>query len=398
MGVSSALRKLARFLEACEADERTVSDIEFEADPDSERSSRLTAAIELSLSTRPSDREDEPLVLDAAGVTEDGTLRLAFESSTVVPAAAHDVAVDVTNATVNADGRVAVTLVASVRTDGQPETDAIATDERVAETVDERTNGQRDSARGDGVRMQVAGNGTRTSTDDGETAVDGETNESAASPTGRSSRRVPPFRDPELLAEVYESCDTFAEMTEALGMDVTAETVRRYMIEHGIHQPNSYNTSGSTEGEEAGSAGNERRGSGDGEQRGSTDDEQAESTDDEQAESTDDEQAESTDDEQAESTDDGKTRRTDGDRAPVVLADGIGLPDDVTVDELIETVKRSNTIYEVTRDIGMDREEALTMLRELNLLDLVVGRLAEAERDISRDDVIDRLRQVAATH
>ena len=382
MGVSSALRKLARFLEACEADERTVSDIEFEADPDSERSSRLTAAIELSLSTRPSDREDEPLVLDAAGVTEDGTLRLAFESSTVVPAAAHDVAVDVTNATVNADGRVAVTLVASVRTDGQPETDAIATDERVAETVDERTNGQRDSARGDGVRMQVAGNGTRTSTDDGETAVDGETNESAASPTGRSSRRVPPFRDPELLAEVYESCDTFAEMTEALGMDVTAETVRRYMIEHGIHQPNSYNTSGSTEGEEAGSAGNERRGSGDGEQRGSTDDEQAESTDDEQAEST----------------DDGKTRRTDGDRAPVVLADGIGLPDDVTVDELIETVKRSNTIYEVTRDIGMDREEALTMLRELNLLDLVVGRLTEAERDISRDDVIDRLRQVAATH
>ena len=366
MGVSNALRKLARFLEACEADERTVSDIEFETDPDSERSSRLTAAIELSLSTRPSDREDEPLVLDAAGVTEDGTLRLAFESSTVVPAAAHDVAVDVTNATVNADGRVAVTLVASVRTDGQPETDAIATDERVAETVDERTNGQRDSARGDGVRMQVAGNGTRTSTDDGETAVDGETNESAASPTGRSSRRVPPFRDPELLAEVYESCDTFAEMTEALGMDVTAETVRRYMIEHGIHQPNSYNTSGSTEGEEAGSAGNERRGS--------------------------------TDDEQAESTDDGKTRRTDGDRAPVVLADGIGLPDDVTVDELIETVKRSNTIYEVTRDIGMDREEALTMLRELNLLDLVVGRLAEAERDISRDDVIDRLRQVAATH
>ena len=358
MGVSNALRKLARFLEACEADERTVSGIEFETDPDSERPPRLTAAIELSLSTWPSDREGEPLVLDTATVTEGGTLRLGFESATVVPAGAHDVDVDVTKATVDADGRVAVTLVASVRTDGLREPDTMATDEAVAETVDVRANGQTDSARGDRVRMQVAGNGAETSIDGGETAEEGKTNESATSPTGRSSRQVPPFRDPELLAEVYESCETFAEMTEALGMDVTAETVRRYMIEHGIHEPNSYDTSGSADGEES-----ERSG-----------------------------------DVQTERADDEQTSRSDADRAPVVLADGIGLPDDVTVDELIETVKRSNTIYEVTRDIGMDREEALTMLRELDLLDLVVGRLAEADREISRDDVIDRLRQVATTH
>jgi hypothetical protein len=86
------------------------------------------------------------------------------------------------------------------------------------------------------------------------------------------------------------------------------------------------------------------------------------------------------------------------DSTPAVVADGIGLPDDVTVETLIETVKRSNTIYEVRRDIGIEHDDALEMLRELNLLDLVVGRLAtEAERDISHDEIVDRLRGASAT-
>jgi hypothetical protein len=85
-------------------------------------------------------------------------------------------------------------------------------------------------------------------------------------------------------------------------------------------------------------------------------------------------------------------------QSPVVIADGMGLPDDVTVDTLIETVKRSNTIYEVEQDVGIEREDALEMLKELNLLDLVVGRLAtEAKRNISREEVVDRLREASAT-
>jgi hypothetical protein len=83
---------------------------------------------------------------------------------------------------------------------------------------------------------------------------------------------------------------------------------------------------------------------------------------------------------------------------PVVLSDGVGLPEDITVEELIETVKGSNTIYEVKHDMGVDRQDALETLRELNLLDLVVGRLAtEAERDISREDVVERLREASAS-
>lgn len=150
-------------------------------------------------------------------------------------------------------------------------------------------------------------------------------------PQGTETRDVPPFRDRELLAEIYETYDTFAEMKDALGMDVTAETVRRYMVDYGIHEPNSYNTS--------------------------------------------------------------------HDEAPAkpIIADGIGLPEDVTVESFIETVRRSNTIYEVKQGIGIERDDAIEMLKQLNLLDLVVGRLAtESERELTREDVIERLRAASS--
>jgi hypothetical protein len=38
---------------------------------------------------------------------------------------------------------------------------------------------------------------------------------------------------------VYDPEATFPEMTDALGVDVTPQTVRKYMIEHGIHEPQS---------------------------------------------------------------------------------------------------------------------------------------------------------------
>lgn len=48
---------------------------------------------------------------------------------------------------------------------------------------------------------------------------------------------TPRYRDPERLAAVYDEDATFEEMRAALGVDVTAQTVRKYMIEHGIHEP-----------------------------------------------------------------------------------------------------------------------------------------------------------------
>ncbi|TKX52850.1 hypothetical protein EXE42_15210 [Halorubrum sp. SP3] len=57
---------------------------------------------------------------------------------------------------------------------------------------------------------------------------------------------------------MYDPEATFPEMTDALGVDVTPQTVRKYMIEHGIHEPTSRTSDTLTEthvdGEEVTSA------------------------------------------------------------------------------------------------------------------------------------------------
>lgn len=292
MSVGKALQDLGRFLDDCE-ERGTGICVELAEGGDSGGVGALTADVELELAMCPSAAESVPVSLRDATIDPDGTLQLTFESpDPVVPTTGHDVDVGATDATLNGDGTVTVTLSASVRVEG------------------------------DDAGM--------------ESTTDGADDQGALPSTPLHDRGVPPFEDPELLAEVYESCDTFAEMTDELGMDVTPETVRRYMVDYDIHEPNSYDT-GDDEPEE-------------------------------------------------------------GARPRAALTDGIGLPDDVTVETLIETVKQSSTIYEVKRDIGVEHDDALEMLRELNLLDLVVGRLAtEAERDISREEVVSRLRKASAT-
>jgi DNA mismatch repair ATPase MutL len=50
----------------------------------------------------------------------------------------------------------------------------------------------------------------------------------------------PPYQDPEQLQAVYDEYDTFGEMTDALDVDVTPQTVRRYMIQYGIHETSNH--------------------------------------------------------------------------------------------------------------------------------------------------------------
>jgi hypothetical protein len=333
MCVGDALRELAGFLDGCE-DEGHVTGVGLVERQDRGGSRELSAEVELTLN--PSGAGERGFGLREASVDGDGRLGLTFESlDAVVPVPRGRVDVEPTGARFGTDGTVTVTLTATVPTGEEATTDGGPTAE------EGRTDGER---RGD-----------RDDLDDAPGLPSGTERE----------REVPPFRDPELLAEVYESCDTFAEMTDAIGMDVTAETVRRYMIDYGIHQPNTYDTGDPEEDEE----------------------EAADETDE-----TDADTGTETGDEETPGP------AVDEDGSPVVLADGIGLPDDVTVETLIETVRSSRTLYEVERDIGVDREDALDMLRELNLLDLVVGRLAtQGRRDIGREDVVERLREASAT-
>jgi len=146
-----------------------------------------------------------------------------------------------------------------------------------------------------------------------------------------------PHRDPERLREVYETHETFDEMTAALDVDVTAQTVRRSMMSLGIHDP---------DGTAAGGA-------------------PAETSTDEEAD--------------------------DGPPVEAVL------PPDVDAGVLVTAVQDASTLFQVQRAMGVEREEAQTLLAELDLLDLVTGRVAtEDERDASREEIERRIVEAAA--
>jgi len=386
MGASSALRELAGFLDDCEREE-AVDRVELDGAIEPTGEGAVTAEVELVLAVR-SGGCGPGLTARATSLGDDGTLAMDVESTRAVIPTTSAVEVDPTGAAFAADGTVVVTL--SIRSGGADAPEAAGAPSADADGGAGRPlDGSGDAAAADGgaVAGRRTADGRRSA---GEAAVEeGEVGDGGAAdaPGGVADavrdrdRDVPPFEDSELLAEVYESCDTFAEMTDALGMSVTAETVRRYMIDFGIHEPNSYDTGDGDEepqdGTQSGdgtSAGDEtptgdRTQTGDG--RGAA---ERPGSDD--------------------PTPEPSAVDAAGGDSPVVVTDGVGLPDDVTVEDLIETVRRSNTIYEVTRGLGVDREDALEMLRELDLLSLVVGRLAtEADRDLGRDEIIDRIRQ-----
>jgi hypothetical protein len=341
MGVGGTLRQLAGFLEECEQS-GTVDAVELVECNDSGDWTGLSANVELTLSGSPTDWD--AMTLCATSVNADGTVRFAFETpDAIVPASDYDVTVEQEETTLESDGSVRIVLAVSVEDDSSPVTTGIS-----------GTSGASGASGTSGISgISGASGASGTSTTASQPTADDRSSRGDVSGNGAdgaspdsSDRDVPAFKNPDLLQNVYESCDTFAEMADTLEMDVTAETVRRYMIDFDIHEPNRYNTDPSVD-----------------------------------------------DPEPDEATEFGEEELD-----PVVLSDGIGLPEDVTVDTLIETVKESNTIYEVKQNIGIDRQNALEMLRDLNLLDLVMGRLAtEAERDIGREDVIRRLREASAT-
>jgi len=358
MTIGSSFRELGRFLDECEGTVTGVAVTDADGrdgDPD------LAVSVELSISPP---RAGAP-ALSSPRLGPDGTLRFAVDGTRpLVPAAECDVDVDLLDASVDEGGSITAQLRATPRSDGSP--------------------GRVDAAGSDGFEPGLAAGGGGVTDEHEQSAVD--------DPDSDDDRDVPPFKDPELLADVYASCDTFAEMADAIDMDVTAETVRRYMIDFDIHQPNTYQTAEATDsGTETAQAeesddvsGVERTQAADVESRGSGDPLDGEERPSESGDPGD------------HAPDSAPTDATATE--PVVLSDGIGLPDDVTVETLIDTVKRSNTIYEVTREVNVDREDALEVLEELNLLELVVGRLAtEGKRDLGREEIVDRLRAAPGT-
>lgn len=128
----------------------------------------------------------------------------------------------------------------------------------------------------------------------------------------------PLHRDSRRLRKLYREHDTFDRMAAAAPTDVSAETIRRYMVEHGIHQP--------------------------------------------------------------------------GDQPSPMekIEDSPDLP----LEEIVEIVTEAQTIYDVQQRLGLTREETRTVLSELGLLEIVMGRIQTAgEREIPREQVIQQLQR-----
>lgn len=153
---------------------------------------------------------------------------------------------------------------------------------------------------------------------------------SEGEPTERSQTAtdLPLHRNQSRLTRLYHMHETFGEIAESIEEDVSAETIRRYMIEHGIHEPGA--------------------------------------------------------------------KTPEPQEQPSILADGMGLSR--SVDEIIEAVSRANTVYDVQRRLDLDREQTTSVLQELDLIDLVTGRITEANHRDERDrEIRQRLMLRAGT-
>jgi hypothetical protein len=201
--------------------------------------------------------------------------------------------------------------------------------------------------------------------------------------------------DRETLASVYEAHDSFGEMREALDADVSVQTVRRWIIDRGVHTPNGFSSAAleaESGSEEADSGGTNAGASEAAESADASDDDgsaDARGTDEEtdagdvpvgHVEVDGQDGAEGT--EAAEETDDADVATGNGTidgpgEAPTV---GVDLPASVTPGDLREAVEEATTLYEVQKRLDLDREAARELLSELGLLKLVHGRVADQRR------------------
>ncbi|WP_148414999.1 hypothetical protein [Haloferax sp. KTX1] len=216
-----------------------------------------------------------------------------------------------------------------------------------------------------------------------------------------NSDAVPAHHDPVRLREAYEACETFKEMTAALGVDVTPQTVRNQMIQRGIHEPESYGPSTETASssrasdagdeartpeprvaDEGGAAAPERSAEPGGEDTADSAGAERETRAEADAEvgpaST------------AGPTGDAGTDAGDADETAAVTEDDSGASDlpalpaslsslGCSTADVCAAVAGAKTLYEVERRLGLDRDEVRDLLTALDLLDLVTGRMARRD-------------------
>lgn len=240
----------------------------------------------------------------------------------------------------------------------------------------------------------------------------------------RAGESVPAYKDPEALRTVYERHDTFPEMTEALSVDVTSETVRRHMIKYDIHDPSD--TTPQPHPDAMTGAGGDGRTEPDGSAEptpADADERHAEraladeraagdeaATGSAAADSSSGEEPT----EQSAITDGGNTTATgstasepspyagtpvtdllpagpDGQSTDEPTTNSIGLPETVTVTQLADAINQSQTIQEVAQSTNISQSTARQLLQELDLTNFVSHPLAAGQVTVSPEVIVRRI-------
>ncbi|WP_336023681.1 hypothetical protein [Halobellus salinisoli] len=386
MQPQSSFDALSRVLERIGSGDRTVRRAEAAAGGDTDGPLRATVEVEIPLSevVDAGARSDSDRLSADVGTADleitlsvpifpsgDGAIDAELPDETSVSTHVRDVQL--------ADGNTLVTLTVTIDTASSNRsgaTSGVAVDSRTEST---ETSGSQDDFTRGGARATTSelalGETTREAAETTEEAAettqeyaestqataettqeigDADSTDSTDSLVAARDESVPPYDDTAYLRRLYDVCDTFEEMSRRIDMDVSAETVRRYMIDAGVHSPASYETS-----------------SGDSSTGTATADEPARDPDhiDVSTDSLPDEQ---------------------------LVTDGIGFPERLTLHDVVDAVLEARTVHEVGRDLGLEHDRTRRLLRQLNVLDLVLRRVsADPEREVSTEDVAARIRESA---
>ena len=372
MGLQASFGVISRIVEQYESGGRSVKQLEATVD-DGGDLFHVVLDVPVSLCAASGDGAAPSLTPETATLTDGGGLAVEFAGSDL--AALPDAVREAVSASEQAvrveDGSVVLTVELTIDPSGaetaRTETAASTSDgaagdrsgragNREAGTATGRTESDTDDmteSDADDVAGSDPRDGAGSDTDDG---VESLTDGGGDAPAAVRDESVPPYDDVPYLRRLYETHDTFTAMSEAIEMDVSSETVRRYMIEVGVHDPSSYDIVDD---------GDEEDGSGvdSAPQPPETADDPMEDVPDEQ-----------------------------------LVTDGIGLPEGIRIEDVADAVVDSMTVYEVSRKLGLERHRAKELLKQLNLIDLAMRRVdADPERAVSYEEVADRIRQCAPT-
>jgi hypothetical protein len=252
----------------------------------------------------------------------------------------------------------------------------------------------------------------------------GRLHETAPGSGHRDVGAVPAYKNPDALQAAYEQYDSFPEMTEALGVDVTSETVRRHMIQYDIHNPDDTTPKSfvdaklpkTTDDTDSGESRAPTTVGPESDSPVDTDPETSVLSTDEKSNTSPGVRDEVSAREATSAITDGGNATVDGtstfQRSPFasmpvrdVLAEAsaeqcdslsprnsLDLPETLTVASLTDAINQSKTVHGVTQHVGVNRSTAKQLLQQFDLIDFVSHRLAADQITVSPDEVVRRIK------